>query len=61
MPETGEEYLHYCMTNCDWNTYSFHEVTADQKKEALAKLLSSNKVRQPLTDFQKQLFSRQIQ
>ena len=60
-PQTPESYLNYCMTNCDWNTYKFHEVTAEQKRDALAKLLSSDKAKKPLNDFQKQFFSGQIQ
>jgi hypothetical protein len=60
-PESIVTYLNYCITNCDWSSYKFHEVTAKQKSDALTKLLSSNKVRQPLNDFQKQFFSGQIE
>ena len=61
MRDTGEEYLRYCMTNCDWNTYTFHEVTAKQKGEALMKLLLSGQAKRPLNDFQKAFLSRQIE
>jgi hypothetical protein len=39
-PESAESYIRYCMDTCDWNTYRFSEVTAEQKSVALAKLLS---------------------
>jgi hypothetical protein len=60
-PESVESYLRYCMTNCDWSTYTFHDVTAQQKSRALATLLSSSKVKRPLTDSEKSFFSAQIQ
>ena len=60
-PESTASYLNYCLTNCDWNTYTFHEVTAKQKSEALATLLSSSKVRRPVTDSEKGFFSAQIE
>ncbi len=60
-PEFVESYLHYCMTNCDWNTYTFREATAKEKSDALAKLLSSDKVRRPLTDFFKKILQAQIE
>jgi hypothetical protein len=60
-PESAENYLRYCMANCDWSTYTFHEATAQQKRDALAKFLSSNKAKQPVTDYQKKFFSAQIE
>ena len=59
--ETVESYLNYCMTNCNWNAYTFHEVTAGQKRDALAKLLSSDKAKQPLKDLTKEFFQSQIE
>ncbi|MGD1086234.1 MAG: hypothetical protein ABSA47_15980 [Verrucomicrobiota bacterium] len=60
-PESAENYLQYCMANCDWNTYSFREVTPKQKSDALAKFLSSNKFQRRLTDFEQKFFSAQIE
>jgi hypothetical protein len=64
-------YLRYCLTNCDWSTNTFREVTAKQKSDALAKFLASetlkqsvsNKVKRPLIDFDyaKKFFSAQIE
>jgi len=59
--ESAEVYLRYCIANCDWNTYKFHEATAKQKSDALANFLSSSKLKRPLTDFQKQFLSAQIE
>ena len=60
-PENGENYLRYCMSSCDWNTDAFREATAKQKSDALAKFVSSNKLKQPLTDSQKKFLSAQIE
>jgi hypothetical protein len=59
--ESPEEYLRYCMTNCDWNTYAFHEVTAKEKSDALAKLFSLPKVQQPVSEFARKFFTAQIE
>jgi hypothetical protein len=61
LPDSGEAYLRYCMANCDWNTYTFHEVTAKQKGEALTKLFLSAQAKRPLNDFQKAFLSAQIE
>jgi hypothetical protein len=59
--ESPEQYLRYCMTNCDWSTYQFHEVSGKQKSDALAKLLSLKQVRQPVSEIAKKFFSAQIE
>jgi hypothetical protein len=48
-PEPAEAYLLYCMANCDWTTTHFRELTATEERNALAKLLASNKWKRPLT------------
>jgi hypothetical protein len=60
-PQSGESYLRYCMTNCDWNTYTFREVTAQQKSDALTKLLASEKARPTVTDAAKKFLEAQIE
>lgn len=60
-PEGSSSYLSYCMTNCDWNNFRFHEPTADEKKDALHKLISSNKWKRPLVDYELDFFSKQIE
>jgi hypothetical protein len=42
-PEPPEDYVRYCMTNCDWSSIRFEPKTKKQKQEALAKLLASPK------------------
>ena len=59
-PEFAETYLNYCITHCDWSTYKFHEVTEKQKTDALAALLSSDKVGRTLNEIQKKRFVDQI-
>jgi len=62
--ESGENYLHYCMSNCDWSTHTFREATSKQKRDALTNFLSflsASKVKRPLTDFEKQFFSAQVE
>jgi hypothetical protein len=60
-PERGDHYLFYCMTNCDWNTFQFHEVTAQQKNEALTNLLSSSNWKRPLNNSERDFLSKQIE
>lgn len=59
--ESSEEYVRYCMTKCDWSTHAFHVVTAKQKSDALAKLLSLKQVRQPVSEIAKKFFAAQIE
>jgi hypothetical protein len=62
--ESGENYLHYCMSNCDWSTHTFREATSKQKSDALTNFLSflsASKVKRPLTDFEKEFFSAQVE
>jgi hypothetical protein len=60
-PESAESYLRYCMASCDWNTYRFSEVTAEQKTAALAKFLTSEELKHPVTDLVRQHFKTQIE
>lgn len=60
-PESTSQYLQYCVANCDWNTLKFKMPTAKEKTDALGKLLASQKWKRPLTDGERQLFSRQIE
>lgn len=56
-----DEYLRYCMTNCDWSDFRFMPKTDQKKKEALAKLLESSKWRIPLHPEERGFFGAQIQ
>ncbi len=59
--EGAENYVRWCMANCDWSTYAFREATAKQKSDALAKFMSSIMLKRPLTDSQKNFLSAQIE
>jgi hypothetical protein len=61
VPESADAYLQYCMTNCDWSTARFREPTAKQKRDALAKLVTSSKWKRPLDTYERGFLSAQIE
>jgi len=61
VPEASDAYLQYCMTNCDWSTIRFREPTAQQKRDALTKLVASSKLKQPLNTYERDFLSAQIE
>jgi hypothetical protein len=60
-PPDGVFELRYCMTNLDWNTFKFHEPTAEEKQNALHKLISSNKWKRTLNTSELDFLSKQIE
>jgi hypothetical protein len=60
-PEPPQEYVRYCMANCDWSGIKFEPKTGQQKKEALAKLIASPKWRTPLDQRDRDFLAAQIQ
>jgi hypothetical protein len=46
LPESDESYLNYCEANCDWTDVKYSLKTIQQKQDALAKLMSSDKWKQ---------------
>ncbi len=48
--ETSEEYLEYCVKNCEWSKSEFKPKSDAQKAAAMEKLLASPKWEQPLPD-----------
>src|SRR6266850_2022649 len=48
VPERADTYVNYCVTNCDWSTFRFHEPTPQQKRDALASIVASSKWKRPL-------------
>jgi hypothetical protein len=58
--EPADTYLRYCMTNCDWSTIRFRELTAKQKRDALEKLVASSKWKQSLDTYERDFLSAQI-
>ena len=61
LAEQADAYLRYCMTNCNWSTIWFRELTAEQKRDALAKLVASSKWKQPLDTYERDFLSAQIE
>ena len=59
--EQADAYLRYCMENCDWNKFQFHEMSAKEKAGALDKLLKSPKWKRPLTGSETNALSGQIE
>jgi hypothetical protein len=43
VPESDEQYLNYCEATCDWTDAQYVFKTGQQKQNALAKLMSSDK------------------
>ena len=60
-PRNSETYVDYCLTNCAWTRVRFSEKTAEQKSEALTKLLASLKWRQALKPSERDWLSAQLQ
>ncbi len=61
LAELSDDYLCYCMTDCDWNIVRFHEPAVEQKNDALAKLVSSSKWKRPLDSDEVGFLSAQIE
>jgi len=59
--ESAVHYLEYCIKSCDWNTESFKPKTAEEKPNALAKLIASPRWEKPLTEEGKKVLSAQIE
>ena len=61
MRETPEQYLNYCMTNCDWTTFKFQMKSHNELNEALNKLLVSSKWKRPLEPQEHEIIAKQIE
>jgi len=60
LPELAENYLTYCIQNCDWVKAPFGPRTAHQKQQALKKLMASPKWKRPLGDREEAFLASQI-
>jgi hypothetical protein len=60
-PELPEEYLDYCMVNCEWGTLRYRERGSAEMHAALAKLLNSSKWHRPLKDQERGRLTEQIE
>ncbi|MDR3459277.1 MAG: hypothetical protein P4N60_17750 [Verrucomicrobiae bacterium] len=59
-PTRPNQYLLYCMANCEWSDYKFTPKTEQQKKEAMAKIIVSPKWSVPLNKSEKDFFASQL-
>jgi hypothetical protein len=55
------DYVSYCITNCEWNTFKYRPLSTAKKRAALAKLLSSRKWKRPLEKWERETLSSQIE
>jgi hypothetical protein len=61
LAESGESYLRYCVSDCDWRPFRFVPKNSEAKEKALAKLLGCGRWRAPLEDHEVERLSGQIQ
>jgi hypothetical protein len=59
-PESAWKYVRYCLKECDWGTTEFKLKTAEEKQEALKKLLTSPVWKKPLKGYEMEFLSAQI-
>lgn len=60
-PEQSWSYVDYCMKECVWSNYHWRLLTYAEKKAALAKLLASNKWKEPVDERDIEFLSAQIE
>ncbi len=59
-PEPPRDYLEYCLKNCEWRKDRYSPKTAEEKKQALAKLISTRRESKPLTDEEKVALAKRL-
>jgi hypothetical protein len=60
LPETPTAYLEYCLKNCEWRKDRYSPKTVEEKKQALAKLISTRRESKPLTDEEKVALAKRL-
>jgi hypothetical protein len=60
VPESAQSYLHWCMAHCDWNPVPYRPMSAQEGRDALAKLIGSGKWKRPLHPYEKEFLSAQL-
>ena len=60
-PESSENYLAYCLAECDWSGFRFVPKTTSEKEKALDKLIRSPKWKKPLGEHQLAFLSKQVE
>lgn len=61
LPDSGKNYLNYCMTYGGWNSFQFEIKTDKQKREALGNLLALTKWKRSLEDHELECLRKQIE
>jgi hypothetical protein len=61
LPETDEEYLQYCENNGDWSAFQYSMKTAQQKRDALRKLLDSGPWKATMSDSERTFLADQTE
>lgn len=59
-PEQSEDYLEYCIKECEWNDTKFAPKSEKEKERALDTLLASKKWKKPLTATERDRLRAQI-
>jgi hypothetical protein len=59
--EAAEDYLRYCMANCDWSTFRFSDVNVSVATASLKKLYASPKWKRPLDNYEREFLAGQIE
>jgi hypothetical protein len=60
-PERDEKYLQYCEANGNWSDFQYRMKTIQQKRDALRKLLDSDRWKAPLRDSERKFLADQIE
>jgi len=61
LPERDEDYLRYCEMNCAWSSFRYSLKTAQEKQDALNKLINSPKWKSPLDEKARAFLANQLQ
>jgi len=59
-PESADSYLKCCKESCNWNTFEYKKKSDEEKAEALKKLLSSKKWKEPLDGTDREFLASQM-
>ena len=59
-PESKPAYLEYCLENCAWNDFRFKKAALEEKRAALDKLVSSEKLKGKLSEIEHHFLQSQI-
>jgi hypothetical protein len=58
--DAASRFVSYCVTNCEWNKFKYRQMSINEKRAALEKLLRSPKWKRPLDQAERSILSLQI-